>query len=525
MDASSVYFLNQCTDQKVELKHGQVIFLGRNRASDVDNILISRKQIQVIANLKDMIVHVKAIGKAISGLNGYIMKPRKCYALHNRDIIELKYGEHKFTLHLGHLEKGVENEEGNLCNTHSSGMKRKAENDINNADTKRLPTPNTTRLFFGSNSQPSKTKGCWTEIDNQSLLVYSPDNLVSKSCIAAFDLDGTIIRTKSGRRFPKDKDDWIFNCVNITSKLKTLHEDDFKLIIFTNQGGIAYNRSKIPSFKEKVEKIVATISLPIQVFIATDESIYRKPAPGMWNALLKHKNDDVPINLEKSFYVGDAAGRQNQHKDHSCADRLFALNIPLTFYTPEEFFLQKAPEKYVMPEFDPRKLKKGTVIDYTSANQEIIVMVGMQASGKSTFCEKHLTTKGYVHISRDKEGSYQKCMSLAEKEVLSGKSVVIDNTNPDLESRARYISIAKKHKVPCRCFVMNTTLEHAKHNLAFRKAITNSRQDVNSKILGAFKNKYKNPELKEGFQEIVQVDFIPTFNSSEEEELYQKFLV
>ena len=26
--------------------------------------------------------------------------------------------------------------------------------------------------------------------------------------MAAFDLDGTIIKTKSGRRFPKDKDDW-----------------------------------------------------------------------------------------------------------------------------------------------------------------------------------------------------------------------------------------------------------------------------------------------------------------------------
>ena len=30
----------------------------------------------------------------------------------------------------------------------------------------------------------------------------------AKTKIASFDFDGTIIRTKSKRRFPKDKDDW-----------------------------------------------------------------------------------------------------------------------------------------------------------------------------------------------------------------------------------------------------------------------------------------------------------------------------
>lgn len=53
---------------------------------------------------------------------------------------------------------------------------------------------------------------------------------------------------------------------------------------------------------------------------------------GMWDMLVKEKNDGVEIDVDKSFYVGDAAGREKnwapkKNKDHSAADRLFAMNI------------------------------------------------------------------------------------------------------------------------------------------------------------------------------------------------------
>lgn len=55
------------------------------------------------------------------------------------------------------------------------------------------------------------------------------------------------------------------------------------------------------------------------------------------------KNQSIKINKNESIFVGDAAGRPankilKTKKDHSTADRLFAMNVGMKFYTPEEHF-------------------------------------------------------------------------------------------------------------------------------------------------------------------------------------------
>ena len=79
------------------------------------------------------------------------------------------------------------------------------------------------------------------------------------------------------------------------------------------------------------------------------------------------KNDGIRIVKEKSFYVGDAAGRPEQksikrRKDHSIADRLFALNIGISFFTPEEHFLRVKQEQWIRPAFDPKLIKNVDLI-------------------------------------------------------------------------------------------------------------------------------------------------------------------
>ena len=77
--------------------------------------------------------------------------------------------------------------------------------------------------------------------------------------------------------------------------------------------------------------------------------------------------------------------------------------------------------------------------------QELVVLIGMPASGKSTFFKRFFEAHGYVHVNRDTLGSEAKCVSAATQALESKKSVVVDNTNPTVQSRLQYIQIAESY--------------------------------------------------------------------------------
>lgn len=105
-------------------------------------------------------------------------------------------------------------------------------------------------------------------------------------------------------------------------------------------------------------------------------------------------------------------------------------------------------------------------------NFQIIILIGCPASGKSFFFEEYLEPEGYIHVNRDTLRTWQKCVKITEQSIKDQLSVVVDNTNTDKETRARYMSIAKEHNVPVRAFYMTTTLDHAKHNNTVRTAFS-----------------------------------------------------
>ncbi|XP_003222735.1 bifunctional polynucleotide phosphatase/kinase [Anolis carolinensis] len=371
--------------------------------------------------------------------------------------------------------------------------------------------------------------------DHGKLLVFTKKGVVPSSKVAGFDLDGTLITTQSGKVFPTSPDDWRILYPEVPRKLKQLQSEGYKLVIFTNQMGISRGRLRPEVFKSKAEAVIERLGVPLQVFVATGAGIYRKPVLGMWDHLCEKANGGLAISLQQSVYVGDAAGRPanwapgHKKKDFSCSDRLFALNVGLPFYTPEEYFLgwKKAP--FVLPNFDPRTLDpKARLYDppeacLTSSSSELVVAVGFPAAGKSTFLKKHLVSVGYVHSNRDTLGSWQKCVAMCQASLQAGKRVVVDNTNPDLESRQRFIECAKEAGVPCRCFLFTASLEQAKHNNRFREMTEKGHVPVNDIVLNTYKSKYVEPSLEEGFSEILKIHFVPQFADSQKESLYRLF--
>uniref|UniRef100_A0A669E5T7 Polynucleotide kinase 3'-phosphatase n=1 Tax=Oreochromis niloticus TaxID=8128 RepID=A0A669E5T7_ORENI len=380
-----------------------------------------------------------------------------------------------------------------------------------------------------SSSKPS-LKSSWQQFG--SLMVYTAAGVKGSDKIAGFDIDGCIITTKSGKVFPTAPDDWKILYPEIQPKLASLLKKGYKVVFFTNQLGIAKGKLRPEVFKSKVEDILATLKLPVQVFVATGPGIYRKPVMGMWNHLCE--KEFTGLEMHRTKY---AAGRPEnwapgkKKKDFSCSDRLFALNIGLQFYTPEEYFLGWKRAPYSLPEFNPTKLDSAARLydppsaSLTSSDTEVIVAVGFPASGKSSFFHTHVIPKGYVYVNRDTLGSWQNCVSACERALKEGRSVAIDNTNPDPESRKRYVDVAKAAGVPCRCFHFSATLEQAKHNNRFREMAPSESKHakVNDMVFHSYKKHFQAPALSEGFSEILQIHFVPSFKDKESETLFRQF--
>ncbi|XP_072463364.1 bifunctional polynucleotide phosphatase/kinase [Notamacropus eugenii] len=373
----------------------------------------------------------------------------------------------------------------------------------------------------------------WQELG--ALLLFTDPGAQAREKVACFDLDGTLITTRSGKVFPTGPEDWRILFPGIPKRLQELEADGYKLVIFTNQLGIGRGRLRPQDFQAKVEAVLSALGAHFQVLVATRAGIYRKPVTGMWDHLCEQANDRVPISLADSIYVGDAAGRpanwapDRKKKDFSCGDRLFALNLGLRFSTPEEFFLNWAPAPFTLPDFDPRTLSPTGPLCLPPAGPlvgpgpEIIIAVGFPAAGKSTFLQEHLVSAGYVYANRDTLGSWQKCVAVCAEALKAGGRAVVDNTNPDPASRARYISCAKDAGVPCRCFHFTASLDLARHNNRFREMIGSPHPPVSDMVMFSYRKQFVAPSLTEGFSQILEIPFRPHFKDAQHAALYRQF--
>ncbi|KAG1709767.1 1-phosphatidylinositol 4,5-bisphosphate phosphodiesterase gamma-1 [Nymphon striatum] len=427
------------------------------------------------------------------------------------------------------VDAGNESDDESRLENIKAKLKRLRENEVDSGilNSKDFKPPD--------NDQIIAEQSVWEK--HNEFLIYTSKGVKSSSKIAAFDIDGTIITTKSGKVFAVDFDDWKIYISDIPQKLKELYRNDYKIVFISNQMSIGKGHKCPEKFKSKVEAIVKKCNVPVQALIGTHGGFYRKPAPGLWRHLEEKANHDISVDYNSSFYVGDAAGRPvkflpGRKKDFACSDRLFALNLGLKFHTPEEYFLKHRPASFNLPEFDPRNISGCDLFDppsakLTSESPEVIVLVGMPAAGKSHFAETHLTPKGYSCVNRDTLGTWQKCVSKCDSYLSKGKSVVIDNTNLDVKSRKRFIDCAKKANVGCRCFVFDISIECAKHNNKFRiiTDVDKTHAPISNIILYSFRKNFEPPETKEGFSEIIKINFIPKFKSDDDEKLYHMFLM
>ncbi|XP_071956123.1 uncharacterized protein [Antedon mediterranea] len=183
----------------------------------------------------------------------------------------------------------------------------------------------------------SDQSGWWIE-RSDGLLYYETKGVHSNEQVASFDLDGTIIKTKSGKPYPQNEHDWVFTSPNVKSIIQDNLYHNINNVIMSNQNGIESGAQDKDEWMAKVEKITSDLDVPMFVLAATTKNKYRKPDTGMWDYYSCTLNQFKTIDKENAVYVGDAAGRPD---DFSDSDKKFAENVGIQFENNNQYFDMK----------------------------------------------------------------------------------------------------------------------------------------------------------------------------------------
>ncbi|CAI7891592.1 unnamed protein product [Closterium sp. NIES-54] len=172
-----------------------------------------------------------------------------------------------------------------------------------------------------------------------SVILHQSPNLKPSSRIAAFDFDGCLVNTNVRIMGPNA---WSLMFDTVPSVLQHFHQAGYKIVIFTNESNIdRFTKQRHKAIESKIGRLNgfmrAVPGVPMQIFISCGRSnsgdLFRKPEVGLWHLLCECGNEERQVEWESSFFVGDAAGRP---QDHSDSDQVFAQRLNLPFYLPED---------------------------------------------------------------------------------------------------------------------------------------------------------------------------------------------
>ncbi len=326
------------------------------------------------------------------------------------------------------------------------------------------------------------------------LRIRDPDLSGVSRKYAIFDVDGTLIQPVRGYKVPLDRGDWSARFPNASQVIRDFHIKGYTIVFRTDQS---------KAFRiDLVRDLAKSLGVPVLVLIAIAKDL-KKPDTSLFLENIKN------MNVHESFYVGDAAGRRG---DWSAVDKQFANALGIRFYTPEEFFerqLEDPPSVLVSRPSVP------VINDVAKESDEVIIMIGLPGSGKTTIVQRDFKPKGYFVLSGDELGSSnpKKLIKMATDQWGQGqRKFVFDLTNLTEEHRANYRDWSHALGLTCRLVYVDTDLSSAQ---ARNKQRANKKQ-VHPFVIKLMNDKLQKPTNDEGCEELTVVDNRAVFEMAQE---------
>jgi predicted kinase len=138
------------------------------------------------------------------------------------------------------------------------------------------------------------------------------------------------------------------------------------------------------------------------------------------------------------------------------------------------------------------------------ATVELILLIGPQAAGKTTFYRQRLED-GYTHISmdllRNNPHPARRQAQLLDEALQAGQSIALDNTNPTVEVRAPLIALGKEHGYTITSYHFPPDVTASVKRNAGREG----KAKVPPVAIYATRKKLQPPSYAEGFDQIYSV--------------------
>lgn len=157
------------------------------------------------------------------------------------------------------------------------------------------------------------------------------------------DLDGTLIKTKSGKTFPENSNDWDLR-IEVIEAIRAYEPTAIHII--SNQGGIEKGFVNHQEFINKMLHITTVMKDDLGIPVTFDycqyndpNHSYRKPNPGMIINYLTSKS----VPARQCLMIGDASGRPGQFSDSDlrCAD-----NAGISYLDVDDFVNKYNPIRH-----------------------------------------------------------------------------------------------------------------------------------------------------------------------------------